>query len=69
MDNLNRKDLKNSPLWRHCVEKHNRQVQPFTMTITGTYRNDAMMRQITEAVQINSLDPDLLGAIQKGRHR
>ena len=26
------------------------------MSVTGTYRNDAMLRQITEAVQINNLD-------------
>ncbi len=54
---LNAKDIKNSPLWRHCVEKHNGQVQNFTMAINGTYRNDTMMRQVTEAVQINNLDP------------
>jgi hypothetical protein len=51
------KDIRNSPLWRHCVEKHNGRMQNFTMAINGTYRNDTMMRQVTEAVQINNLDP------------
>ena len=60
VDGLNRRDTKNSPLWRHCMDKHNRRVQKFTMTITGTYRNDPMMRQITEAVQINNTDPEVL---------
>ena len=55
---LNARDLKNSPLWRHCVEIHNGEIQRFSMSITGTYRNDAMMRQISEAVQINNVNPD-----------
>ena len=54
---LHTKSLQNSPLWRHCVEKHNGQIQRFTMSITGTYRNDSMLRQISEAVQINNVDP------------
>ena len=42
---LNAKDIDRSPLWRHCVEEHG---------------DDAMLRQISEAVQINSMDPDVL---------
>ena len=30
------------------------------MRVTGTYRNDAMLRQITEAVQIDLGDPNRL---------
>ena len=26
------------------------------MSVTGTFRNDAMLRQITEAVQINNME-------------
>ena len=26
------------------------------MSVTGTYRNDAMLRQITEVVQINGME-------------
>ena len=43
------RDLNNSPLWRHCVE------QTFLMSVTGTFRNDPILRQITEAVQINNM--------------
>lgn len=44
---------KTSTLWRHCQEIHRGQVQRFSMKITATFRNDAMLRQITEAVQID----------------
>ena len=30
------------------------------MKVTGTFKNDAMLRQITEAVQIESTNPDSL---------
>ena len=51
---LTAKDIVNSPLWRHCVEEHNGEIQQFEMSVTRTYHNDAMLRQIAEAVQINS---------------
>ena len=44
---------RNSPLWRHCVEIHEEVVQPFTMNITKSFKDDAMMRQIMEAININ----------------
>ena len=46
-----------SALWKHCRDIHNRQIQEFQMKITGTFRNDPMLRQITEAVQIEREDP------------
>ena len=49
------RDLNNSPLWRHCVEQHGGEEQTFLMSVTGTFRNDPMLRQITEAVQINNM--------------
>ena len=52
------RDLSNSPLWRHCLEQHEGETQTFLMSVTGAYRNDTMLRQITEAVQINSMDPN-----------
>ena len=58
--NLNRRDERNSPLWRHCVEVHNGEMQDFTMKVTGTYRKDAMLRQISEAVKIENTDADRL---------
>ena len=58
MANLAKRDLVNSPLWRHCVEQHGGEVQTFLMSVTGTFRNDAMLRQVTEAVQINNMSAD-----------
>ena len=55
-----REDERCSPLWRHCLEEHGGRRQDFTMEITGTFRNDTMMRQITEAVQINNENPRTL---------
>ena len=60
LKNLNRHDVDNSPLWRHCVTQHGGNMQSFSMSITGTYRNDAMLRQITEAVQINNTNREVL---------
>ena len=57
---LEARDTKNSPLWRHCVAEHGGEMQEFGMTVTGSYRNDTMLRQITEAVQINNMDPNTL---------
>ena len=48
----------NSPLWRHCMEQHEGEVQTFLMSVTGTFRNDAMLRQVTEAVKINNMEPN-----------
>ena len=42
-----------SPLWRHCVEKHDRQRQDFKFDVLSTFRNDAMLRQISESVAVN----------------
>ena len=56
MGRLAARDVDNSPLWRHCLEQHRGEEQSFLMSVTGTYRNDAMLRQIAEAVQINNLD-------------
>ena len=56
MGRLAARDLSNSPLWRHCMEQHGGEEQNFWMSVTGTYRNDAMLRQITEAVQINGME-------------
>lgn len=54
---LNARNAINSPLWRHCREVHRGEMQEFQMNITGTFRNDAMLRQITEAVQIDDVTP------------
>ena len=35
------------------TNKSDRHVQVFCMSVTGKFRNDAMLRQISEAVRIN----------------
>ena len=62
--NLASRKVDKSPLWRHCVEQHGGEMQSFQMSVTGTYRNDAMLRQIAEAVQINNTD---IGSIMNDR--
>ena len=58
LDNLAAEDIKNSSLWKHCLIEHGGVKQEFRMSVTGTFRNDAMLRQITEAVQIDKTDPE-----------
>ena len=47
------------PIWRHCVDEHGGEMHDFAMNVTGSYRNDAMIRQITETVKITKLTPTL----------
>ena len=47
-------------MWRHSCEKHGSNVPGFTMNVTGTFRNDAMLRQISESVQTNQVQQDQL---------
>ena len=58
--NLRARNVTNSPLWRHCRDIHGGEMQGFQMRVTGTFRNDAMLRQITEAVQIENVEPNRL---------
>ena len=60
LSHLNSHNVSNSSLWRHCLTQHGGDMQSFSMSITGSYRNDAMLRQITEAVQINNTDREVL---------
>ena len=60
LDDLRARNVKNSLLWRHCRDVHNGEMQRFKMRITGTFRDDAMLRQITEAVQIDNVEPGRL---------
>ena len=54
LKDLDRKD-KSSILWRHCKERHGGIIPDFRMSITGYYRHDAMLRQISEAVRIGGV--------------
>ena len=56
LTDLAARNTANSPLWRHCLEEHNGEEQDFQMFVTGSYKNDAMLRQIAEAVQIENSD-------------
>ena len=48
-----------SALWKHCKEKHNSEMHIFEMNVTDSYSNDAMLRQISEGVQLNSTSTQL----------
>ena len=54
----NKKD--SSPLWRHTRDKHSGVVPEYQMSVTGNYKNDAMMRQIMESVRINNCSNEVL---------
>ena len=60
LKNLAARNIDQSPLWRHCVDEHAGEIQGFDMRVTGSYRNDSMIRQITEAVQIERTNTDTL---------
>ena len=49
------KKKERSALWKHCKEKHNSEMQKFEMNVTGSYSNDAMLRQISEGVRIDQV--------------
>ena len=50
----------NSVLWKRPCEKHGEVTPLFTMNVTGFYRNDAMLRQISESVRISHVKEDEL---------
>ena len=47
-------------LWRHFCKKHGRVAPLFNMDVTGVFRNDAMLRQITKSVRISHVKEDEL---------
>ena len=49
-----------SVMCRHAYEKHEGNMPGFKMNVTGVYRNDALMRQITESVRMNKVPPGKL---------
>ena len=51
-DNFKSKD-EDSFMWKHCMEKHDGVEQPFTIQVSGRYKDDATMLQIGEAVRIH----------------
>ena len=43
-------------MWRHSCHRHERNVPNFVMNVTGSFHDDAMLRQVTESVLINKID-------------
>ena len=54
MKSLAKKE-KRLALWKHCKRKHSSEMQKFEMTVTGSYSNNAMLRQISESVRIDQV--------------
>ena len=46
-------------MWSHCIEQHEGIRPTFSMEVVETCRNDAMKRQILEAIHINETDPSI----------
>ena len=47
-----RKHEERSHMWKHCVNKHGGEDKNFVMKIDRTFRKDPLLRQITEAIEI-----------------
>ena len=43
-------------MWKHCCDRHERNEVSFVMNVTGVFRDDTMLRQITESVLINKVE-------------
>ena len=54
-----------SVLWKHCKEKHDSEMEKFEMNVTGSYSNDAMLRQISEGIRIDEV-PE--GSLMNTKH-
>ena len=47
--------VESSVMWRHSCDRHERNVPNFIMNVTGTFRDNAMLRQVTESVMISKI--------------
>ena len=47
-------------MWKHACEEHGGNIPDFIMNVTGVFRDDAMLRPITEVVLINKTQPGQL---------
>ena len=47
---------RSSVVWKHCCERHEKNEESFVMNVTEIFRDDAMLRQITESVLINKVE-------------
>ena len=57
------RDLENeddrSDLWNHCKEKHDGTKMKFNMIVAETFKNDALLKQVSEAVWIRNTDESI----------
>ena len=51
---------KDSDFWRHCQCKHGGQIKKLKMDIIETFKGDALLRQVSEAVRIERSDQERL---------
>jgi len=49
-----------SVMWRHSCDRHEGNVPDFVMNVLGTFRDDAMLRQVTESVLISKIEERML---------
>ena len=47
-------------MWKHCCDRHERNKVSFAINVTGIFRDDTMLKQITECVLINKVEEDKL---------
>jgi hypothetical protein len=51
-----KKHEERSHMWKHCVNKHGGEEKKFVMKIDRTFRKDPLLRQITEAIDIQDTE-------------
>jgi len=49
-----------SDFWQHCKDKHNETIKNFKMDVLETFKGDATLRQISEAVRIERTEKNML---------
>ena len=49
-----------SDFWRHCRCKHGGEIKNLKMDIIETFKGDALLRQVSEAVRIERADQERL---------
>ena len=59
LDDLKKKRL-SSRAYRYSIDKHDDNISVFQMNVTGIYRDDTMLRHISEAVRIRNTNPEYL---------
>ncbi|KXJ27481.1 60S ribosomal protein L24 [Exaiptasia diaphana] len=50
---------KGSVLWSHAREEHEGKIPDYTCDVTNVFQGDALLRQVSEAVLINKVKPEM----------